>query len=135
MTFIQPGRIRPRIECALIIPLIIQTTGLPPSGSDQIDAAPNVSRADPSGCVQIDAEHSPRNRKVVGSNPTSGSTSSQVRGLLHGDPADVLSGLVGSSPIESDHADDHSDAVLVPSGPDRARRDVTRIAVKRQHTI
>jgi hypothetical protein len=28
---------------------------------------------DPSGAVQVDAEHPRRNRKVVGSNPTSGS--------------------------------------------------------------
>jgi hypothetical protein len=41
----------------LIIPMIIQTI-----------------RLDPSGAVQIDAEHPSRNRKVVGSNPTSGST-------------------------------------------------------------
>jgi hypothetical protein len=42
--------------------MIIQTILLYPSGDDQIDAA-----------------HSPRNRKVVGSNPTSGSTNQQVR--------------------------------------------------------
>jgi hypothetical protein len=74
------GRTRSRIECALIIPLIIQTTRLHPSGPDQIDAAPNLSSGDPSDSVQIDAERLPRNRKVVGSNPTSGSTSPQARG-------------------------------------------------------
>jgi hypothetical protein len=44
-----------------------------PSGSVWIDEAANVSRLDPTGSVQIDAEHLSRNRKVVGSNPTSGS--------------------------------------------------------------
>jgi hypothetical protein len=68
-----PSRIRHQIDCALIIPMIIQTILLSPSGSDQIDAAPNVSRHDPSGAVQVDAEHLTRNRKVVGSNPSSGS--------------------------------------------------------------
>ncbi len=57
----------------MIIPLIIQTIGLYPSGAVWTDEAPNVSRLDPSGAVQIDAEHPTRNRKVVGSNPTSGS--------------------------------------------------------------
>jgi hypothetical protein len=61
--------------------MIIQTTELDPSRSDQIDAAPNMSRPDPSDSVQIDAEHLSRNRKVVGSNPTSGSEKPQVRGL------------------------------------------------------
>jgi hypothetical protein len=65
----------PEIECALIIPMIIQTTGLPPSGSDQIDAVPDVSRPDPTGSVQVDAEPLSRNRKVLGSNPSSGSIS------------------------------------------------------------
>jgi hypothetical protein len=74
--------IRSRIECALIIQMVIQTTGLHPSGSDQIDAATNVSREDATGSVQLDAEHLSRNRKVVGSNPTSGSTTPQVRGYV-----------------------------------------------------
>jgi hypothetical protein len=38
-----------------------------------------VSRLDPSGADQIDAEHPSRNRKVVGSNPTSGSISAGQR--------------------------------------------------------
>jgi hypothetical protein len=42
----------------LIIRLIIQTIGLAPSEA-----------------VQVDAEHPARNRKVVGSNPTFGSSS------------------------------------------------------------
>jgi hypothetical protein len=58
----------------LIIHLIIQTIGLEPSRAIWTDEASNVSRLDPSGAVQADAEHLARNRKVVGSNPTSGST-------------------------------------------------------------
>jgi hypothetical protein len=41
----------------LIIRLIIQTIRRDRSGSDQIDEASNVSRPDPSGAEQIDAEH------------------------------------------------------------------------------
>jgi hypothetical protein len=41
----------------LIIPMIIQTIRLDPSGSVWTDEAPNVSRLDPSGADQIDAEH------------------------------------------------------------------------------
>jgi hypothetical protein len=59
--------------------MIIQTIGLDPSGSVWTDAASNVSSLDPSGADQIDAEHPARNRKVVGSNPTSGSTNQQLR--------------------------------------------------------
>jgi hypothetical protein len=51
----------------LIIPMIIQTIGLDPSGAVWTDEASNVSRPDPSGAIQIDAEHSTRNRKVEGS--------------------------------------------------------------------
>jgi hypothetical protein len=57
----------------LIIPMIIQTIGLDPSGAIWTDAASNVSSLDPSGAVQVDAEHPSRNRKVEGSNPSSGS--------------------------------------------------------------
>jgi hypothetical protein len=57
----------------LIIHLIIQTIGLDPSGAVWTDEASNVSRPDPSGAVWFDAEHPSRNRKVDGSNPTSGS--------------------------------------------------------------
>ena len=53
--------------------MIIQTILLDPTGAVWTDEAPNVSRLDPSGADQIDAEHPSRNRKVVGSNPTSGS--------------------------------------------------------------
>jgi hypothetical protein len=41
----------------LIIRLIIQTIRRDRTRSDQIDEAPNVSRPDPSGADQIDAEH------------------------------------------------------------------------------
>jgi hypothetical protein len=44
--------------------MIVQTTELPLSGSDQIDAAPNVSRQDPTTSVHFDAEHLAHNRKV-----------------------------------------------------------------------
>jgi hypothetical protein len=57
----------------LIIPMIIQTILLDRSGAVWTDEASNVSRLDRSGAVQVDAEHLARNRKVVGSNPTSGS--------------------------------------------------------------
>jgi hypothetical protein len=39
-------------------------------GAAWTDRAPNVSRLDPPGAVQFNAEHPSRNRKVVGSNPT-----------------------------------------------------------------
>jgi hypothetical protein len=41
----------------LIIPLIIQTIRLDPSEPDAIDGSSHVSRPDPSGADQIDAEH------------------------------------------------------------------------------
>jgi len=63
----------------LIIPMIIQTIRLDPSGAVWTDGASNVSRLDPSGAVQIDAEHPSRNRKVEGSNPSSGSKTAGQR--------------------------------------------------------
>ena len=54
----------------LIIRLIIQTIRRDPSRSDQMDEAPNVSRPDPSGSVQIDAEHQATDLAVGGSNPS-----------------------------------------------------------------
>jgi hypothetical protein len=54
-----------RLTC-LIIRLIIQTIQQDPSGSDQIDEAPNVSRPDPSGADQIDAEHQATDLAVKG---------------------------------------------------------------------
>jgi hypothetical protein len=56
----------------LIIPMIIQTILLYPSGAVWTAGPSHVSRLDPSGTDQADAEHPTRNRKVVGSNPTSG---------------------------------------------------------------
>jgi hypothetical protein len=53
----------------LIIPMIIQTIGLNLSGAAWTDGVSNVSRPDPSGAVQVDAEHPARNRKVA-RNPT-----------------------------------------------------------------
>jgi hypothetical protein len=49
----------------LIIRLIIQTILLYPSGAVWTDGPSNVSRLDPSGAIQIDAEHPSRNRKVA----------------------------------------------------------------------
>jgi hypothetical protein len=75
-------RIRFCIGCALIIHLIIQTILLYPSGAVWTDELPNMSRLDPSRAVQVDAEYPTRNRKVVGSNPTSGSKTAGQRALL-----------------------------------------------------
>jgi hypothetical protein len=63
-----PG-IRLSVGCALIIPMIIQTIRLDPSRADWTDEASNVSRLDPSGSDQIDAEHPSRNRKGDGPMP------------------------------------------------------------------
>jgi hypothetical protein len=57
--------IRSVVGCALIIPMIIQTIRLEPSGAVWTDGAPNVSRPDPSQAIQADAEQPSRNRKVV----------------------------------------------------------------------
>src|SRR5512132_4711166 len=46
------------------------------------ESASNVNRLDPSGAVQADAEHPTRNRKVVGSNPTSDSKTAGQRPFL-----------------------------------------------------
>jgi hypothetical protein len=59
--------------------LIIQTIGLYPSAAVWTDEASNVSSLDPSGAYWLDAEHPSRNRKVVGSNPTSGSKTAGQR--------------------------------------------------------
>jgi len=45
----------------LIIPMIIQTIGMCPSGPNQIDATPNVSSEKPLSSVQFDAELLTRN--------------------------------------------------------------------------
>jgi hypothetical protein len=62
--------------------MIIQTIGLDRSGSVWTDEASNVSRLDPSGAVQSDAEHPSRDGKVVGSNPTSGSKTADQKAFL-----------------------------------------------------
>jgi hypothetical protein len=49
---------------ALIIPMIIQTILLDPSEAVWTDGPSNVSSLDPSGAVQIDAEHPSRNRAL-----------------------------------------------------------------------
>jgi hypothetical protein len=67
-------------DAPLIIPMIIQTIGLDPTGAVWTDEASNVSRLDPSGADQADAEHPARNRKVEGSNPSSGSKTADQRG-------------------------------------------------------
>jgi hypothetical protein len=46
--------------------MIIQTILLYPLGAVWTDAAPHVSRENPTGTVQVDAEHLARNRKVEG---------------------------------------------------------------------
>jgi hypothetical protein len=63
--FYRSPSIRYSVGCALIIPMIIQATLLDPSGAVWTDEAANVSRPDPSGAVQVDAEHPACNRKVV----------------------------------------------------------------------
>jgi hypothetical protein len=50
----------------LIIRLIIQTIRRVPSGPDATDEPPNLSRADPSGADQIDAEHQATDLAVEG---------------------------------------------------------------------
>jgi hypothetical protein len=52
------------VGCALIIPMIIQTILLDPSEAVWTDDASNVSRPDPSGADQGDAEHPTRNRML-----------------------------------------------------------------------
>jgi hypothetical protein len=58
------------VAAALIIRLIIQTIRRDPSRPDQIDEASEVSRPDPSGADQTDAEHQPTDLVVGGSNPS-----------------------------------------------------------------
>ena len=50
--------------------LIIQTIRRDPYGSLWTDGAPNLSRVDPSGADQIDAEHQATDLAVGGSNPS-----------------------------------------------------------------
>jgi hypothetical protein len=55
----------PSCLTCLIIRLIIQTIRPHPSGPIGIDEAPNLSRADPSGADQTDAEHQATDLAVV----------------------------------------------------------------------
>jgi hypothetical protein len=50
----------------LIIPLIIQTIRLDPSGPDAIDGLTHLSRPDPTGADQIEAEHQATDLAVEG---------------------------------------------------------------------
>jgi hypothetical protein len=52
--------------------MIIQTILLYPSGAVWTDDASHVSSLDPSGAIQIDAEHPTRNRKVDGQTHANG---------------------------------------------------------------
>jgi hypothetical protein len=70
MVFIARLAIRSCIGCALIIRLIIQTIRRDPSGPVGIDEASNLSRPDPSGADQIDAEHQSTDLAVASSNPS-----------------------------------------------------------------
>ena len=78
----------------MIIPMIIQIIGLGPSGSVWTDKPSNVSRPDRSGAVQVDAEHPSCNRKVVGSNPTSGSKTAAQRVYMNLLPMTLLAPLI-----------------------------------------
>jgi hypothetical protein len=44
----------------LIIPMIIQTIGLDPSRAGWTESASDLSSRDPSGAIQVDAEHPSR---------------------------------------------------------------------------
>jgi hypothetical protein len=87
-------RIRFCVGCALIIHLIIQTILLYRSGAVWTDEACNVSRLDPSVADQADAKHPTRNRKVVGSNPTSGSKTAGQRVYVVLPPMALLASLI-----------------------------------------
>ena len=74
----------------LIIPSIIQTIRLDPSGSDQIDDPSNMSSPDPSGADQIDAEHQATDLATDGAcssrhdrGPTVVARQRGVAGLVH----------------------------------------------------
>jgi hypothetical protein len=88
----------------LIIPLIIQTIRLDPSRSDQIDEASNVSRPDPTGADQIDAEHQATD---LGLSPTAvGITSWVARRSAGTRPAGT--GAATAEPTRSEPASRHS---------------------------
>jgi hypothetical protein len=68
----------------LIIRLIIQTIRRNRTRSVWIDEASNVSRPDPSGADQIDAEHQAMDLAVGGSNPSRRATISPAQRPCHG---------------------------------------------------
>jgi hypothetical protein len=70
----------------LIIRLIIQTIRREPSRSDWIDEARDLSRPDPSGADQIDAEHQATDLAVW---PTEATTNVGRRPSLRGDARGV----------------------------------------------
>jgi hypothetical protein len=49
----------------MVIPMVIQSTRVVPSGPDQADAASNLSRENPTSAVRFDWKHLPRNRKLA----------------------------------------------------------------------
>jgi len=61
---------RAELPALLDHPVDLQTIRQDPSGSVWTDEAPNVSRPDPSGADQIDAEHQATDLAVGGSNPS-----------------------------------------------------------------
>ena len=99
-----PTRSSSFLPC-LIIRLIIQTIRRVLSGSDGIEEAPNLSRADPSGTDQSDAEHQSTDLAVGDSIPRGAPAGPQFSGLV----GDLLSdvGLAVCDPI----------ATLLPRSP------------------
>jgi hypothetical protein len=73
--------------------LIIQAIQQAPSGAIWTDEASNVSRPDPSGADQIDAEHQATDLAVGGSNPSRRAPIVQVGGLGPGGGDDGNEGL------------------------------------------
>jgi len=83
----------------LIIRLIIQTIRQDPSGAVWTDEASNVSRPDPSGADQIDAEHQATDLvlSTAGEGVPSGANARRTRRSLRvGWPVIVPAGLQGS---------------------------------------
>jgi hypothetical protein len=108
------------VGCALIIPMIIQTIGLYPSGAVWTDEASNVSRPDPSGALQTDAEHPTRNRKVEGSNPSSGSKTAGQRvflAMLTGQRQLAVIPLVGHRAVSASAPLRYEESVWPIEGP------------------
>jgi hypothetical protein len=79
----RPRRSRLAPSACLIIRLIIQTIRRDRSGSVQTDKALNVSRPDPSGPDQIDAEHQATDL-AVGFESQSGLTPASTRWVNNG---------------------------------------------------